>query len=80
LLRLAQFTTGVIHGAIVTKDPKDVIALIHRIFSNNMEYDLVRKPDRRSYYLLKDRITKSTVRLITDDALLTETFWNCFMR
>jgi hypothetical protein len=79
LLRLAEFSTGVIHGAIVTKDPEDVITLIHRIFSNNMEYDLVRKPERRSYYLLKERITNSTVRLITDDSLLAETFWNCFI-
>src|SRR5208282_1711420 len=35
-----------------------------------------RRPQRDAYYLLKERLTGTTVRVITDDKLLTQTFWN----
>lgn len=76
LLRLVEFATGVVNGAIVTKKLEDVVLLLERILSNNMEYDLIRKPETEAYYLLKERLTESTVRIVTDDLLLTETFWN----
>ena len=41
-----------------------------------MEYDLERKAGTDAYYLLKERLTGTTVRVITDDKLLTQTFWN----
>jgi hypothetical protein len=34
------------------------------------------KSGTNGYYLLKERLTGSTVRIVTDDRLLTETFWN----
>jgi hypothetical protein len=41
-----------------------------------MEYDVALKSGTNGYYLLKERLTGSTVRIVTDDRLLTETFWN----
>lgn len=76
LLRLVEFDTGIVNGAIVTKKTADVPILLKRIFTNRMEYDLQRKTGTDAYYLLKERLTQSTVRVITDDKLLTETFWN----
>lgn len=76
LLRLVEFATGVVNGAIVTRKREDVVLLLERILSNNMEYNLNRKPDTEAYYLLQERLTESTVRIVTDDLLLTETFWN----
>jgi hypothetical protein len=76
LLRLVEFASGVVNGAIVTQDQKKVITLLERLLSNRMEYDLERKQGTEGYYLLKERITQSTVRIVTDDQLLTETFWN----
>jgi hypothetical protein len=41
-----------------------------------MELDLHKKKD--GYFLLKDKLTDSTIRLQTDDLLLRETFWNYY--
>ncbi len=76
LLRLVEFKTGVVNGALVTQDLPHVAVLLDRIFSNQMEYNLEKKANTEGYYLLKERLTKSTFRIITDDQLLTETFWN----
>jgi hypothetical protein len=76
LMRLVEFQTGVVNGAMITHKIPDVITLLERIFSNKMEYDLEIKAGTEAYYLLKERLTESTVRVITDDKLLTETFWN----
>ncbi len=76
LTRLIEFESGIVTGAMVTHTVADVVVLLERILSNTMEYDLQRKPGTESYYLLKERLTQSTVRVITDNKLLTETFWN----
>jgi hypothetical protein len=76
LLRLVEFDTGVVNGAIVTNKTADVPMLLERMFTNRMEYDLQIKSGTDAYYLLKERLTQSTVRVITDDKLLSETFWN----
>ena len=76
LMRLVEFKSGTVNGAMITCKVPDVIMLLERIFSNSMEYDLERKPDTDAYYLLKERVTATTVRVISDDRLLTETFWN----
>ena len=75
-MRLVEFSTGTVNGAMVTHKVDEAIALLERLFSNTMEYDLERKEGAAAYYLLKERITGTTVRVITDDDLLTETFWN----
>jgi len=41
-----------------------------------MEYDLARKDGTVAYYLLRERLTETTVRVVTDNKLLTEAFWN----
>ena len=76
MIRLVEFDTGIVNGAIVTKSVSDVPLLLERIFSNRMEYDLTMKGGTDSYYLLKERTTQSTVRVVTDDKMLAETFWN----
>jgi hypothetical protein len=76
LTRLVEFESGIVNGAMITHKVEEAITLIERIFSNRMEYDLAHKTGTAGYYLLKERLTGSTVRVITDDKLLTETFWN----
>ncbi|HXQ26379.1 MAG TPA: hypothetical protein VN822_08250 [Candidatus Acidoferrales bacterium] len=76
LTRLVEFKTGIVNGAMVTYKVGDVIKLLDRIFTNSMEYDLVRKEGAESYYLLRERLTQTTVRVVTDNKLLTEAFWN----
>jgi hypothetical protein len=76
LSRLITFETGVAVGAMVTDNRLHVIELLSRIFRNDMEFELTKKKD--DYFLLKERLTDSTIRLQTDDLLLRETFWNYY--
>ena len=74
LSRLIHFETGVAVGAMVTDRLKDVSELLYRIFENKMQYEL--DQPKRGYLRLKETLTKSIVRLQTNDTLLSETFWN----
>jgi hypothetical protein len=76
LSRLIEFGTGVAVGAIITSSVEDVIELIDRIFENKMEYSLEQK--KPGYYLVKEKVTQSVVRLQTNDKMLRETFWNYY--
>jgi hypothetical protein len=76
LTRLVEFKTGIVNGAMVTYKVDHVIDLLGRIFTNTMEYDLERKDGTEAYYLLRERLTGTTVRVVTDNKLLTEAFWN----
>lgn len=78
LARLIHFETGVAAGAIVTDQREQVAELLSRIFRNRMEYVLDKKAS--GYFLLKEKLTGSTVRLQTNDSLLRETFWNYYNR
>jgi hypothetical protein len=76
LSKLVEFETGIVNGAIITRKVSDVVTLLDRIFSNKMEYDLELKANTKSYYLLKERLTGTTFRVVTDNKYLTEAFWN----
>jgi uncharacterized protein Usg len=76
LTRLVEFKTGTVNGAMVTYKIEDVVTLLDRILSNKMEYDLAPKEGTAEYFLLKERLTGTTVRVVTDNKLLTEAFWN----
>ena len=74
LSRLIHFDTGVAVGAMVTDSTEEVSELLYRIFENRMEYEL--DHPKKGYLRLKEKVTNSIVRLQTNDALLSETFWN----
>jgi len=76
LSRLIEFSTGVAVGAIVTSSVNQVIELLRRTFSNEMEYEL--DNEKPGYYRIKEKLTNSVVRLQTSDKLLRETFWNYY--
>lgn len=78
LSRLIDFRTGVAVGAMATASVEEVALLLSRIFENRMEYEL--DHSKRGYFRLKERLTGSVVRLQTNDALLRETFSNCYHR
>jgi hypothetical protein len=75
LSRLIEFETGVAVGAMVTSSQEEVIALLSRIFENKMQYELRQKS---AGLRLVEKLTGSTVRLQTRNALLRETFWNYY--
>jgi len=76
LARLIDFRSGVAVGAIVSDDVDQVATLIHRIFTNAMEYRIEHHPTRPGFLKLIEVLTNSVVRLQTDDDLITKTFWN----
>lgn len=76
LSRLIEFETGVAIGAMVTRSRDIAAALLERIFSNTMEYDL--SNDGGGVYRLRERLTESVTRLHTGNRLLRETFWNYY--
>src|SRR3984957_1667531 len=74
LCRLIEFDTGIAVGAMVTDSVEEVTELLYRLFENKMEYVL--EQPRKGHLRLKEKLTKSVVRLQTSDRMLAETFWN----
>ena len=74
LSRLINFETGVAIGAMVATSPEEVVALLKRIFENDLEFEL--QHAHPNYLVLKEKVTRSVVRLQTSDNLIRETFWN----
>lgn len=76
LSRLIEFETGVACGAIVTNESGTAAKILGRIFRNKQEYDL--EHDGKGYFRLRERLTRSVVRLQTNDAMIRETFWSYY--
>jgi hypothetical protein len=78
LSRLVNFDNGVAGGLIACKDVNEVIEIIHRLITNTMKYQITRRLPNSNYYLLEERITGSTIRVQTDNELLSSVFWNSY--
>lgn len=76
LSRLIDFNTGVAVGAMIVTKEDDVSELLHRIFTNTMQYRI--EQPRAGYLRLVENLSGCTVRLQTSDVLLRETFWNYY--
>lgn len=74
LSRLVSFETGVAVGAMVATSTTEVVELLRRILSNDLQYELVQPRPR--YLVLAEKLTGCVVRLQTSDDLIRETFWN----
>ncbi len=64
---------GVSRGVIVTRSVEDTANVIRGIFLGTLEYDIVGDPEN---WLLVDRLTRSPVRVVTKDSVLTTAFWS----
>ena len=73
LTRLVEFDSGVAIGAMIAESPEQVSELLLRIFKNEMKYEVC---EEEGYYQLKEQLTQSIVRVLTNDILLVEAFWN----
>ena len=79
LSRLVCFNTGVANGAIVCESEEQVVEMVFRIMNNKMEYELEQKKESSGYYLLKERITGSVVRIQTNESYLNNVFWENYL-
>jgi hypothetical protein len=78
LSRMIQMETGIPTGAMITNDPNTAAKLLERIFTNSMEYDLVQTGD--GYLRLLERLSRSVVRLQTNDQMLRRSFSHYYRR
>lgn len=80
LSRLVNFQTGVAGGVIVCEKVHEVIDIIYRLVTNKMQYKLEQKGANSGFYLLKEGITDSVVRVQTNNRLLASAFWNNYIK
>jgi hypothetical protein len=71
--------TGVANGVIVVRSSKDCAELIWRILTNTMVFDILLDTDT-DCWVLKERLTQSIYRVVTNSPKLTNCFWNFYPR
>ena len=69
-------SSGVAVGLMATSKIDDIIIILHRIFGNEMRYELEHR--QNGNFRLVESLTRSVVRVQTGDKLLRETFWHSY--
>jgi hypothetical protein len=77
-----NLNSGVANGVIVTRKIEECIELIKRVVLSELEFDIFREPefDPNGYVMLKEKITGSIFRLKTNNQLLSNAFWNFYIK
>lgn len=79
LSRLVNFQTGVASGVVVCQSDVEVATILERFVTNKMHYKLIQKQNLSGFYLLKECMTESVVRVQTNNQLLSTAFWNHYV-
>lgn len=75
-----SLSTGVANGVLVVRTIDACARLVKRILTRRMEFDLDQySNDKGQYLLLREKISNCIFRVVTGDALLTNTFWNYYL-
>jgi hypothetical protein len=69
--------TGVANGVLVARDIKTCAELLWRILTNALEFNISYDEDTKCWYL-KESLTDSIYRVVTDNEKLTNCFWNFY--
>jgi hypothetical protein len=64
---------GVARGVIVTRTVDDTAKVVSGLLTNTLSYEIVWEKEN---WLLLDSITRSPVRVVTNDPVLTSAFWS----
>ncbi len=73
--------TGVSNGVLVVRSLRDCAALLRNIMLNTMEFDLEKhEEDGRVAWHLREKISQCIYRVVTGDDLLTNSFWNFYLK
>lgn len=73
----ADLRTGVANGVMVARAPEVCAELLVRLFTNTMEFE-IDDSDQHNHYL-REKLTGSSVRVITRSQLLTGSFWQQYL-
>jgi hypothetical protein len=68
-------SSGVLNGILVVRSAASCAAAVNRLILNTLETELVVDPDN---YKLLEKVTRSTLRVISRNRLLTNAFWTQF--
>lgn len=72
-----NLSTGVANGVLVARTPAECARLVHGFLTRTLRFDL-EETDRHT--LLKETVSGSIFRVMTRDDMLTNTFWNFYLR
>jgi hypothetical protein len=76
-----NLSTGVANGVLVANTIEQCAKLIRAIILRQLEFDLEAiKMNNQKYLLLRERISSSVFRVVTGDPMLTNAFWNFYLR
>lgn len=67
--------TGVAHGIIVVRSPEECATMLRKVILRDYDFEIAHE---KSVFLLRERKTKSVVRVVSDEPLLTHAFWTYF--
>lgn len=67
--------TGVAHGVIVVRTPNDCARMLSKTLLRTLELEFVHQ---QNIHMLREKETKSILRVVSDDPHLTHIFWTYF--
>lgn len=73
-----NLTTGVANGVLVVRNARDCARLVRAIVTQTLDFDLETSPESKDVFL-REKISGSIFRVMTGDAMLTNTFWNYYL-
>jgi hypothetical protein len=72
--------TGVANGVLVVNSVAQCAKLVRRIMTRELDFAIEEKKiDGQKYLYLRESISNCVFRVVTGDALLTNTFWNFYL-
>jgi len=72
--------TGVANGVLVVRSIHDCAELIYRIVTRTLQFRVERKTiESVEYHFLREMVSNSIFRVMTGDAMLTNSFWNFYL-
>jgi hypothetical protein len=71
--------TGVANGVLVVRDIQTCADLLWRILTNALEFKISYDKDAECWYL-RESLTESIYRVVTDNEKLTNCFWNFYQQ
>lgn len=75
-----NLATGVTNGVLVVRSVEECARLLRDIFLNTIKFVVVdQKIEEQDYLLLREQITGCIYRVMSGDALLTNSFWNFYL-
>ena len=74
-----NLATGVANGVLVVREIEDCAKLIYNIVRKTLEFD-IDSTTKKGYIYLKEIISNCILRVQTADKMLTNTFWNFYLK